>query len=229
MTLLEFNKVVEGKKKIGEEVKPVKTVTVGELEEFRKYLSIDESMMPALNSTDNAAEFYASYPILSGLPYDSETRTELFYAMKLGKVYTDIPCKLVYLISMALYKTPSPNRAFIALRDSNAVYKYLMPGALKNDITIKQIAEDILKREVKTLTAARRKVKYQDFYEIYVENIDNVVIVPESIAENIESHSDLKAVSFIEEKGVCVYDVPLRTLGGYYGITKSEFDLREVI
>jgi hypothetical protein len=228
MTLLDFNKIVEGKKFLGEETQSLKTLSVEDLETFRQYLSIEDSMVSALASTDNAAEFYSAYPILKSLPYDSETRTELFYAAKLGKIYTDIPCRLVYLVSMALRKTPSPNRAFAVLKETNALYKYLAPGAIKNNITIKQIVEDILKKEIKTVTAARRKVKYQDFYEIYVENIDNVVLVPEGIAECIDSHNDLKAVNYVEEKGVCVYDTPIRTLGGYFGITKNEFDLREV-
>lgn len=100
MTLLDFNKIVEGKKFLGEETQPLKTLSIEDLETFRQYLSIEDSMMSALASTDNAAEFYSAYPILKSLPYDLETRTELFYAAKLGNhIFSQPPNVMPYTMN----------------------------------------------------------------------------------------------------------------------------------
>lgn len=229
MTLLELNKIVEGKYPKGDAVEPIKTITIDDLENFRQYLAIDESMLQVLKSTNNDKEFFEAYPILNALPYSKEEKTELFYAAKLGEIYTDISSKLVYLLVKALTSTSSPNQALSVLKDYRGIDKYLQKGAIPNDITIKQIMSNILKSDFKVLTNSRRKVKYNNFYEVYVENVDTVVLLPEDIAAQVDSSDDLKAINYVKGVGVCVYDMPLRTFCGRLGVTTNEFDLRDVI
>lgn len=229
MTLLEFNKIIDGKPL--ESVKPVEYVgiTMEDLEFFRRMLSIDPAMIPALHETSRSKEFFDAFPILDSIEYSKEQKEDLFYAVKLGYFYSGVPCKLVYLITKAIAATETPNQALCLLKDSKHVAKYLVDGAINNGITIKQVVANVLGSEFKTITNSRRKVKFNNFYEIYVENVDSIVLVPEDIAGQINSIGDLRAVSFVPNVGVCVHDIPLRTFGNRYGITVNEFDLREVI
>ena len=89
------------------------------------------------------------------------------------------------------------------------------------------IIENLTGVAYESLTNSRRKVKYRDCYEIYVQNVDRVVIVPPEIADFINSLEDLESIEFVDGVGVCVCGEPLRVLGDKIGIAKDDFDLRE--
>ena len=228
MTILEINRIVEGKyPSDAKPGKPEKTATLEQLEEFKLLLSINDAYLQKLNQTEVAKEFYTACPLLDAVVED-DLKEDLFYATKLGFMYTGIPSKLVFLLKKGLKLVETPNRV-IECMDMRLFGKYLKPGVLPEGITIKQILSNLIGTDYKTLTKARRKVKYKDFYEVYVDNTDRVVLLPECIAEQVDSSTDLKNVNYQKDIGVCVYNMPLRTFAGKLGITKDEYDLRECI
>lgn len=230
MTLIAVNKLVDGKFPSdsieADTNKKVQFTTQEDLEEFRQYLAINPQFMSLLQMTDSHTEFFKACELLSKV-VDKKLQEDLFYAAKLGFTYTDIPSKLVYLLRVAIRKTPSPNTAIESI-DKTQLARYLKPGVLPEGITVKQVMTNLIGSDFKLLVPARRKAKYKDFYEVYVENVDRVVLLPETIASQITSRSDLCDINYKENTGVCLCDTPLRSLCGYFGIVKDEFDLRGV-
>ena len=229
MTLLELNKLIDGKwaKDVEARKSVIKTATPEQFKTFRKYLAINDAYRDLITKTDSSTEFFESCPLLLSA-VDEDVAEDLFYAMKLGFMYNDVPSRLVYYLQKAMRMAESPNLA-ISMLSGSEMKKYLRPGAIASDITVKQILTNLFGCEFKLLTTATRKVRFNDWYEVYVNNTDRVVLLPEDIAEAVDSREDLKNVNFKENVGVCVYDMPLRTFGNRLGITTDDYDLRGCI
>lgn len=227
MTLLEVTKLVEGKYPSEDaKEKKMRFVTQEELNEFRQYLAIDPAYLEALNNTANSDEFFNACPLFQAIPKD--LREDLFYAVKLGFTYKNVPSRLVYLLRIALREAKSPNLAIEMLNNAQ-FHKYLKASALPEGVTVKQIMSNLLGHDFKTFTNARKRVEYKGFYEYYVADADRVLILPEDIAKQVSSREDINGLNYKPDVGVCLYDKPLRFFNGRLGITTDEFDLRECI
>ena len=226
MNLLELNSIVAGKytEGVGKN-KTTRCITEEEFEDFRAMLSVNPANRDFLNRTETASEFY-EHVELADKYIDKEIKEDAFYAAKLGFFYAGVPSKLVYILRKAIRKYQSPNLALSAI-DVRTISKYLKEGALPEGITIKNVIESILGRQCELLTSYRRKVKFKDWYEVYVPDVDRVLLLPEDLAKHIESLEDLENINYRKDVGVCVYDIPIRTMGNKVGVTVDEFDLRK--
>lgn len=226
MNLLELNEIVAGKyPNDGGNSKQIRCITADEFEDFRAMLTVDPVIRDFFMKTETASEFY-EHVELAEKYIDKEIKEDVFYAAKLGFFYEGIPSKLVYILRKAIRKYQSPNLALTAI-DTRLIAKYLKPGALPEGITIKQVIESILGKSFDLITQYRRKVRYRDWYEVYVPNVDRVILLPNDLAQLIESLDDLENVNYKKDVGVCVYDIPIRIMGSKVGVTTDEFDLRE--
>lgn len=226
MNLLQLNEIFEGK--YVDELKKsevIKTITENDLNEFRELLSISDSFSEGLNLTESYAEYFQTYEIL-GKSVNEDLKEDLFYAAKLGFFYEGIPSKIVYLLRKSLRKYNTPNNAISAL-DVRSISRYLKKGSLPEGVTLKMIMENIIGREFETITQYRRSVHFKEVTEVYVQNTDRVLVLPKELAVFVESQKDLESVQYVKNIGVCVHDIPIRTLGGKIGITFNEYDLRE--
>ena len=228
MVLTTLNNLIDGKFDTKNSTEFKSKFTIDELSEnvelFRELLLSNTKYDNIFNKTDIPKVFYDACPLFQQV-FPSRLQIEVFYATKLGFIYENVPSKLVYLLRLALKLTESPNLAIQAL-DEKQLAPYLKEEALPRDVTIKQIMANLLGTDFSLLTDTKRKVKYKDFYEVYVENVDRVILLPEDLAGYISSFEDLQNVNYKHDIGVCVYDTPIRTLGGRVGITFHEYDLR---
>jgi len=229
MTLLEINRAIEGrssKKEAEIQYKEIDNL-FEQVQNLQLTMQVDNGIKSRFDLTESANEFYKACPLAKKI-VEKDALSEAFYALKAGFYFEGIPSKLTYILSKAIKMYETPNRAVSAI--SLAVLgNYLGNGALAEGHTIKEVINNILGVEYKTLTRARRAAKYNDVFEVYVENVDRVLVLPASYEQFLESRTDLETVTYDKEKGVLMCGVPLRIYGGRIGITTDDFDLRECI
>lgn len=227
MTLLEKNRIILGidkGRKWGNK-EGARVCTNEEFMQFMSYLNINEKYRSVLRSTEYWEEFYECCPLFSN-DFDSAIKRDLFYAAKLNFKFTGVFSELTFLIKKA-FKNLTPNVAVTSIKWQARMF---LDGYMPEGVTIKDVMDNIAGQEVKLITDANRKVLAgEDIYEVYVENTDRVIILPKGIADYINSIDDLRNVKFIKDVGVCVYDVPLRTLDNRVGVCLDEYDLRECL
>ena len=226
MNLLELHKIFEGKyiEKREKEEKQIQ-VTEENVIKFRELLMINDSFTEGLNRTESAVEYFKTYELLDKVVSD-DLKEELFYIAKTGFFFEGIPSKVVYLLQRAIKKYNTPNNAISSI-DIRVLNKYLKKGYLPESVTLKQVMENLIGREFQTLSEARLAVPYKDCIEVYVRNTDRVLIIPNTLEGYFNSREDLESVEYKKNIGVCIQDIPIRTLKNRLGITFNEYDLRE--
>lgn len=227
MTLLELTKIVGGK--YPKDAAPMKytSITQKELDEFIDMLNINEVYKQGIETTERPSEFYNAFALFDNAVPKGE-KEELFYAAKLGFFYPEVPSKLVYILRKAVDAADSPNLA-IEYLNTPAITEYICRGPLNCGITVYQLLCNLFGKSFKLLTSARRRAKFNDWWEYYIPDKDRVCLIPDDIAQGLSSREDLTSICYSEKMGVCVYEQPLRTMKGHLGITKNDFDLREVV
>lgn len=228
MKLLELLDLCDGKFKNVEETKQSKSkkrlCTLDEFNTFKEWLAFNEIYLYGLKDTEESDEFYAAYEFLRELTPD-EIKEDVFYATKVGYILEGVPSKLVFILKKALSKYKTPNVALSAI-DRRLLSKYLTKDSLPAGITIRLIMEDILGCTITLLSEYKKSIRYRDVFEVYVENTDRVLVIPESMGDYVQTQQDLENVSYVKDLGVCLYDKPMRTLGGKLGVVTDEYDLR---
>lgn len=226
MTLLELNRIFEGKY-IEEKGKADNQVQITEEDmiKFRELLTINDVFSEGLSKTESATEYFHTYELLDRVVED-RLKEELFYTAKTGFFFEGIPSKVVYLLQRAIKRYNTPNNAINSI-DVRVLSKYLKKGYLPENVTLKQVMENLIGREFQTLSESRLAVTYKDCVEVYVRNTDRVLIVPLSLESYFNSREDLEHVEYVKNIGVCIQGIPIRTLKGMLGVTFDEYDLRE--
>ena len=74
---------------------------------------------------------------------------------------------------------------------------------------------------------SKRKVAYQDFTELYVEETDMVAILPNALAVGL--NEDSIQYLHVTPDGLVIKDILLRTRGSYTGAVNSIYDLRKLV
>lgn len=227
MTLFELTKVIGGK--YPKDITPLRYVSIEqqELNEFFDMLNINEIYKRGLESTERPGEFYNAFALFDEVIV-KDKKEELFYAAKLGYFYSGVPSKLVFILKKAVDMTGSPNLAIEALNTPSTV-EYLCRSSVECDVTVYQIMCNLFGKSFKLLTSARRRAKFNDWWEYYIPDKDRVCLVPDDIAQGLSSREDLSNLSYDSKKGVCVYEQPLRLMKGHLGVIKNDFDLRGII
>jgi len=230
MNLLKLNRIIEGNYEEELTQKTIDLYCIGTEDDhfqFKNILNVSSVYTSNMNMTEDYKEFFQAFDLFRKV-FPENLHEDLFYTAKLGFHFKGIPSKLVYLLKKSISIYTSPNVAVNAI-NRMAWGRFLKRGSIPEGVTIKTIIDNLLGEAYMPLSEHRRKVKYRDWYEVYVENVDRVVLLNEEIATSVDSLDDLRNVKFSEEKGVLVYDSPLRAMGPYVGIINNDFDLRKVI
>lgn len=224
--LIEFNELLD-RKSTGitekQELK-FKCVTEDSIKAFANYLSAFNGLSKSLNSTDDYKEFFSSCPILDAVIPDNE-KEDLFYEFKLGYFYRGVPCKLVYILQKALMKYDSPNVAISAINQT-LITPYVEKNLLPEGVSVKDIVCNLINSDFKLLTSSNIKVKYKDWYEVYISGSDRVAIFTEDIAKLIDNRDDIRSIEFDPQVGLVLKGIPIRTMAGHLGILSDEYDMR---
>ena len=130
-------------------------------------------------------------------------------------------------MNKAIRKYNTPNNAISAISDQ-IISQYCAEGALGPDVTLKTVLQNIMGKAYKSLTLSKLAVLNNGVYEVYVSNVDRVLILPKEYEKYLNDLSDLRTVEYVKSVGVCIHGEPFRTLMRN-GITTNEFDLRDCI
>lgn len=226
MKLFDYVERVNGKVTEGLALIDVSRITAEEFSEFKSLLSYDDAYLVGLKHTESADEFYEAFEIFRECVPD-EKKEELFYGMKLGYILEGVPSKLIYILRKAMHEKPTPTLAMQSINP--LVWQSLLRYRLPQGTCIHDIMDELHGDRVMLINPACRMIEYEDFAEIYVENVDRIVLVPADITRFVCDPRDLMRVQYLPGRGVCVGDAPLRTMNNRVGVTLDEFDLREAI
>ncbi|MBQ2885880.1 MAG: hypothetical protein IJE43_19315 [Alphaproteobacteria bacterium] len=226
MVFLELVEIAEGKYKEKDKTSAQPAcVTKSDLMLFRRLLRTQDIYTESFNKTDSAKEFYEAFELFRKIIPDN-VKEDAFYSAKVGYYFEGVPSKLVYILKQAISKGATPSLALQSV--SPLVWgRFLKEGSLPEGITIKDVLESIYGYEVQLLSKSQKKIQYSDYSEIYVENVDKIVLLPNDIADQFASIDDLSSIKYVPKKGVCFEEMPLRFFNGRKGITLDEFDLRD--
>lgn len=226
LSVLEKNNII----KKGLNTEPVKEYHIN-LEDFiaaKRLMNINSVEFTAqLNDTDNAYEFYEANEIMREL-IPNDKKEEIFYALKLGFFFEGVPTKLTYLLKLGAKAHKYPN-VMISSLNANQFDKYLTANHIVGKITILDIINSIYGHKCELLGKYKKRVVNNQAVEYYVPNTDRVLVVSPETAEYLSTAEDINALNYVKDVGVCIRDIPVRTLGGKIGLTVDEYDLREVI
>ncbi len=227
MTLIEFNdKLLVNK---GRKLVTPAEFTQEEVNEFRRIIAVNAQVKALYNTCEDSKAFLEVCPWLKRI-YGLDKYTELFYASKLKAYYKGVPCKLTYILNRLFDEFGNQH-----INTTVAIgVKLLTPYV--NDIynidgqeaTLKDLIDNYAGHIVKLLTKTVRKVKSADCYELYVNNVDRVALIPNDIA-NMLPYDMCAKLSYEKMKGLFIDDLILRTLNDRLGVTKDDFDLRKCV
>lgn len=202
-----------------------------ELQKFIDILSISNGIVDAVNSTEDANEFYKAYPSIKKV-MNKATAVDIFYAYKLGNYFKGVPNKAVYILRRAKQEASNVKavntiiESCLALLKPYIQYEYVSEHGT---FTLKDIIDTVFGYPVDLLTMSKLNIKIDDrMSELYVPNVDRVALIPADISLLL-SFEDCLNIKYSYELGIHLSGTALRTFNGRYGIlvSGSDFDLLE--
>ena len=226
MKYLELADIVNGKYEDKEDVAgKYAYATLMDLTNFKHLLKINKVYASSFNKTDSAKEFYENFELFDKA-FDKKLQEDVFYGAKLGYLLENVPCRLVYLLKLAAANNVTPSLAVQSVSPI-AWGRFLKKGTLPEGIIIKDILDAVFGYDTQLITKTKLKIRYERYSEVYIENVDRICLLPNSIADQFDTIEDLRELKYVPKVGVCFGEVPLRTFDGRNGITFDEFDLRD--
>lgn len=226
MYVIELNDKIRGNNL--EEAKAL--YAVGKLEDylndFAEVLRAFEGIRARFGATEVASEFLSACPMVVTFMGKKAIAEEVFYAMKTGYFYPGVPAKLTYFIKKALQMYDTPNLA-VSKVARNLWTPYLKKGLLPDGVTIKTVIDNICGYETRLLLDSDRAVVNGSAIEVYVPDVDEVLVLPKEYAEDVRGRDDLQTVMYDKAEGVKIRGHLFRTMHGKIGVTLDDFDLRE--
>ena len=202
----------------------VEQVTQEHVDLLRSIIPTSSFIQSLYDAVDDASAFYAQVPELKKiLPH--KLAAETFYASKLGYIYEGVPSRLVYILSelFRLGDRKYVNRTLEMAVQPLSGYAGITFGPDK--ITVKDVIENLIGTKVDLLTADTRKIQVDDAYEVWIDDIERVALLPKDIAKPL-SKDDVKKIKYTSDKGLMLGDIPIRTMNNRVGCTLSDLDLR---
>lgn len=141
-------------------------------------------------------KFVPAMPILDK-SIDSKVLVEFKHAINNGVLFEGIPGEFVYYVKLAIKHRLTPNKALMYMPAS--FWKEIFEKDIKN---LKEVMNSIYGYNVSLLSSARPYVLNKDTYEVYIPNIDNVLIInKDDIPEDLHMTS-FENVFYNKEDGV---------------------------
>lgn len=235
MKLTEINDII-----LGNTVLP-KSPKFKELPDYSKEFNKAFEMFEGLynkqhfSSTMSHTEFYEANPLLNAAmddAYGSDSKVfkkEWFYSVLCESYIPGVPSELTAAFVLTRRKSESPNQMVAAL-DKSKMRKYLAQQSHSNPKIMKEIMDELWGYEVNLVTDVRPMVANGETVEIYINNINSILLCNESIRDILTDAADIESLKYTSDKGIVLGDsgIPLRTLINSFGIVKNDLDLRKV-
>lgn len=185
------------------------------------------------NLTRSSNEFYDANPVMSSIIKDvygdraKLIRDEVFYSLLCGTYIDGIPSELTALLDLTRREAITPNR-MVASLDKLRFNKYMTECYNEDPTYIKKVIDQLWGYNVNLLTDVRRMVVNNDIVEIFIENINDVLLCNKNIHSVLSNVDEIENLSYNNNGVVCDGDIPLRTLINRFGIVENDLDLRKV-
>lgn len=185
--------------------------------------------------TMSHTEFYEANPLMDAFLSDYRKidsrmfKKELFYTMLCETYIPSIPSELTAMLVLTRRKCETPNKMIAAL-DKSKLKKYVTQQIHENPKIIKEVIDKIWGYEVNLVTSIRRMVTNNGVVEIYIDNINDILLCNPSIRDILSDVDDVQNLWYSKDKGIVIGDneIPLRTVINSFGIVKNDLDLRRV-
>lgn len=205
--------------------------------EFKKAFDMFEGLYNKqhFSSTMSHTEFFESNPMLNAAmddEYGQDSKVfkkEWFYSTLCETYIPGVPSELTAILVLTRRKCESPNQMIAAL-DKSKMRKYLTNQCHNNPKIMKEIIDELWGYEVSLVTDVRPMVTNGDTVEIYISNVNSILLCNTSIRDILTDASDIESLQYTSDKGIVLGDsgIPLRTLIQSFGIVKNDLDLRRV-
>lgn len=225
MRVTELNAMIEGiGLPKGKELVKISDLT-NRLREFSEFLLAFEDVKARFGLTESVKEFTDACPVVKAF-FKREVLEEVFYATKAGYFFEGVPSRLTYLLKKALQSYDTPNKALASINGSRLL-PYLKQGILPEGVTVRTVINNICGYDVRLLTEAKLAVQNMNTIEVYVPDVDMVLVLPKEYEGVVGCRSDLETVCYEKDRGVLIRGQLFRTMYGKLGITRDDFDLRK--
>ncbi len=235
MNLIDINNIILGNKII--EVKQSNIIKnyysdiIYCLSNFSSYCNIKH-----MDGTKSYKEFYESNPMFDAIisdyigKNDNKFKKELFFSMVCNCYIEGYSMEFVALLKKAIKECKSPNRAIRSI-DKSKMEKFLLNPCNDDPKYIKNLLDYLYGYNVNLITEFNIMVTNKNIVEIYIDNVDNVLLANESIKTVLTSVDDIKDLFYDKNKGVIIKNggVILRKLIDTFGIVTDDMDLRTVV
>lgn len=206
-------------------------------EELKKSFDLFEGLYNRqhLSSTMSHTEFFEANPLFDAAlsdVYGSDAKVfkkEWFYSTLCETYIPGVPSELTAVFVLTRRQCESPNQMIAAL-DKAKMRRYLTQQFHTNPKIMKEIMDKLWGYEVNLVTEVRPMVTNGDIVEIYIRNINSILLCNVSIRDILADASDVESLKYTSDKGIVLGDsgIPLRTLIQSFGIVKNDLDLRSV-
>lgn len=225
MSIIDMAPYIRGERYLGE-------MELTKFPDFELYKTFSKAVATTqlgdvnFDAMENYKDFFNCEVEIKKLIPTRQFQQEVFYALKNGIIVQGVPSYCIYMVKKALDMYHSPN----------LVVKQLPLDLLKNCFTQGYFGDDYTLRDVicnlsglpyEPLSMSKRKVAYQDFTELYVEETDMVAILPNALAVGL--NEDSIQYLHVTPDGLVIKDILLRTRGSYTGAVNSIYDLRKLV
>lgn len=226
MTIIEYAPYFLGEKFIGTAPKDLYRATETTLQDAHAFFSQSITGLNNVKATEDFKQFCESEPDLANKGISKSQMEEYYYGLKFGKVTPVVPAKTLYLAGKVLKALGSLNYMCRVLPKSllNPMFSKGHVAAGSNLLTV---LNAIIDPKFKPLSDVNMKVQHGDFYDVFLEDQNNVIMVPSDIGELL-SDSDISSLRF-NGVDVVVGDTPLRFLSNHIGAVASVYDYRGLI
>lgn len=174
-------------------------------------------------STDDYTSFYRIETDIEKLIPQQE-QMEAFYAMKLGHVTPGVPSQFIYVIEK-LWDTYHVANLIGSLLPVGLAFTLSENGFLNNQYTGLDVYRTFLSPDINIMDEGHPIVKCGEWYEAWLPSCEMVTALPPCIGERLKP-ADLEHIYQSKDRGLCLRDVPLTSIGGLKGVCDSVYDLR---
>ena len=222
--LTELAPYVLGKKFTGE-AKKVPRVPIEAINDFANKLAEDNIAKVYFDGVDIAKDFYEIMTDFKKF-VPKEYQDEVFYAVKNGHYYKQIPAFCEYIIRKSWEKSNGIPNMILKIIPIQALKTFCQSEYFLGGLSLKDVICNICSENFEPVTFYKPFNRHS-FTEIYIPSTDMVAAVPNTLADCLSENS-VSSITVTPE-GLKLGNVLLRTMAGYVGAVNSIYDLRELI
>lgn len=223
--LLDYAPYIDGKVTVPNK-KQVPRISMEQAMEFAERVKRDTVVEQLFNMCEKYSDFFSMH-VDARKWVPKELQSDAFYTLKNGEYFEMIPAICVYIIRKAWNECSGIPNLLLKIIPKTYLNQFFADGFLPSGYRLYDVILSVCDCEYTPLSETQLKVQHKNFSEVYVRETDMVAAIPNSIADEL-TNSMIEIIK-VTPSGLTIGGSLIRTMGGYYGITNSVYDLRELV